>query len=161
VGKYLDDNSAQQIGERIRKYRKEKGHSMDDVSQMTGLSVNTLSSIENGGNTYVSHCIAICQALELKPSELFDIQIELKPRYELPPSRKNRALTTFRVNSLLETGFFGTPRFVESVVEELAVNYGVQVDSSEISTALKKLNEDGKLTFSKSGRRNLYVMRED
>ncbi len=128
---------------------------------MTGLSINTLSSIENGGNTYVSHCIAICQSLELKPSELFDIQIELKPRYELPPARRNRALTTLRVNKLLESGFFNTPRFVESVVEELAANYGVQVDSSEISTALKKLNDDGKLTFSKSGRRNLYVVRED
>lgn len=157
----MDDNSARQIGEKIRKYRKEKGYSLDDVSLMTGLSINTLSSIENGGNTYVSHCIAICQALGLKPSELFDIQIELKPRYELPPARQNRALTTLRINQLYETGFFSTPRFVESVVEELAVNYGVQVDSSEISTALKKLNDDGKLTFSKSGRRNLYVVRED
>lgn len=157
----MDDNFAQQIGERIRKYRKQKGHSMDDVSLMTGLSVNTLSSIENGGNTYVSHCIAICRALELKPAELFDIPIDLKPRYELPPGRRNRALTTFRVNTLLESGFFSTPRLVESVVEELSTNYGVQVDSSEISTALKRLNDHGKLTFSKSGRRNLYVERED
>lgn len=157
----MDDNSAKQIGERIRRYRKEKGYSMDDVASMTGLSVNTISSIENGGNTYVSHCLAICQALELRPSELFDIQIELKPRYELPPARRNRALTTLRVNKLLDSGFFNTPRFVESVVEELAQNYGVQIDSSEVSTALKKLNDDGKLTFSKSGRRNLYVVRED
>lgn len=157
----MDDNSAKQIGERIRRYRKEKGYSMDDVASMTGLSVNTISSIENGGNTYVSHCLGICQALELKPSELFDIQIELKPRYELPPARRNRALTTLRVNKLLDSGFFNTPRFVESVVEELAQNYGVQIDSSEVSTALKKLNDDGKLTFSKSGRRNLYVVRED
>jgi len=157
----VDDNSAQQIGDRIRKYRKDKGHSMEDVSLMTGLSINTLSSIENGGNTYVSHCIAICQALGLKPSELFDIQIELKPHYELPPARRNRALTTLRVNKLLESGFFSTPRLVESVVEELAMHYGIQVDSSEISTALKRLNDEGKLTFSKSGRRNLYVLRED
>lgn len=157
----MDDNSAKQIGERIRRYRKEKGYSMDDVASMTGLSVNTISSIENGGNTYVSHCLGICQALELRPSELFDIQIELKPRYELPPARRNRALTTLRVNKLLDSGFFNTPRFVESVVEELAQNYGVQIDSSEVSTALKKLNDDGKLTFSKSGRRNLYVVRED
>ncbi|MCF8453831.1 MAG: helix-turn-helix domain-containing protein, partial [Pedobacter sp.] len=89
MGKYVDDNSAKQIGEKIRKYRKEKGYSLDDVSLMTGLSINTLSSIENGGNTYVSHCIAICQALELKPSELFDIEIKLKPRFELPPARRN------------------------------------------------------------------------
>ena len=157
----MDDNSAKQIGERIRSYRKGKGYSMDDVASMTGLSVNTLSSIENGGNTYVSHCLAICRALELKPSELFDIQIELKPLYELPPARRNRALTTLRVNKLLDSGFFKIPRLVESVVEELAQNYGVQIDSSEVSTALKKLNDDGKLTFSKSGRKNLYVMRED
>lgn len=161
MGKYVDESSAIQIGEKIRKYRKDKGYSLDDVSAMTGFSINTLSSIENGGNTYVSHCMAICQALELKPSELFNIKLELKPRFELPPDRRNRALTTLRVNQLLESGFFSSPKFVESVVEEFAESYGVKIDSSEISTALKKLSNDGKLQFTKSGRRHLYVKRED
>ena len=159
--KYVDESSAKQIGNKIRKCRKEKGYSLDDVSAMTGLSVNTLSSIENGGNTYVSLCIAICQAIELKPSELFNIQLDLKPRFELPPDRRNRVLTTLRINQLLEVGFFTSPRLVVSVLEEFAEIYGIHPDSSEVSTALKKLTDDGKLQFTKSGRRNLYVVRED
>ena len=157
MGKYFDETTAKQIGEQIRGYRRERGYSLEDVSSMTGFSVNTLSSIENGGDTYISYCMAICQALEVPPSELFDIKLELKPRYELPPDRRNRVLTTMRVNQLLESGFFASPKFVVSVVEEFEQTYGVQPDSSEVSTALKKLTKDGKLEFTKSGRRNLYV----
>jgi len=160
VRKYFDETSAKQIGERIRMYRREHGYSLEDISAMTGFSVNTLSSIENGGDTYVSYCLAICQALELAPAELFNIDLELQPRFELPPDRRNRALTTLRVGKLFESGFFATPRLVVSVVEEFTLNYGVQPESSEVSTALKKLANDGRLEYTKSGRRNLYVRKK-
>ncbi len=157
MGKYFDEFSAKQIGVRLRKYRKDLGYSLEDVSSMTGFSVNTISSIENGGDTYISYCMAICQALAVHPSELFAIDLDLNPRYELPPDRKNRALTTHRVSLLLENGFFSSPKLVVSVVDEFKLSYGVYPDSSEISTALKKLSNEGKLEFTKSGRRNLYV----
>ncbi len=158
--KYFDKFSLNQIGERIRKYRKEHGYSLEDVSAMTGFSINTISSIENGGDTYISYCIAICQALEVSPRELLDIEVDLKPRYELPPDRRNRSLTTLRVNQLLNSGFFSTPKLVVSVVEEFSSVYGIQPDSAEISTALKKLANDGKLNYTKSGRKNLYVRKK-
>lgn len=155
--KYVDENSAKQIGERVRMYRKDCGYSLEDISAMTGFSVNTISSIENGGDTYVSYCIAICQALAVAPAELFSIDLELKPRFELPPDRRSRALTTLRVNRLFDSGFFETPKLVVSVLEEFALTYGVQPESSEVSTALKKLANDGRLQYTKWGRRNLYV----
>ncbi len=158
--KYFDETSAKQIGERIRMYRKGHGYSLEDISAMTGFSVNTLSSIENGGDTYVSYCMAICQALGVAPAELFSIGLELEPRFELPPDRLNRALTTLRVVQLFESGFFATPRLVVSVVEEFNLTYGVQPESSEVSTALKKLANDGRLEYSKWGRRNLYVRKK-
>ncbi|MHB1177602.1 MAG: helix-turn-helix domain-containing protein [Daejeonella sp.] len=158
--KYFDKFSLSQIGDRIRKYRKKHGYSLEDVSAMTGFSINTISSIENGGDTYISYCIAICQALEVNPTELFEIELDLKPRYELPPDRRNRALTTLRVNQLLDSGFFSTPKLVVFVVEEFAAVYGVQPDSAEVSTALKKLANDGKLNYTKSGRKNLYVKKK-
>ena len=159
VGKYSDEVSAREIGERIRVARRAKGYSLEDVSSMTGFSVNTLSSIENGGDTYVSMILAICQSLQYKPSELFEFPLELKPRYELPPDRRNRALTTLRINQLYDKGFFSTPRLAGTVAEEFAEIYGVKPDSSEISTALKKLAKEGKLEYTKSGRKNLYVKR--
>ena len=161
MGKYFDESSAKQIGDRIRKSRNGHGYSLEDLAAMTGFSVNAISSIENGGDTYISHFIAICQALEIKPAEVLDFDLELKPRFELPPDRRNRALTTLRVNELWQAGFFETPRFVNSVLEEFSETYGVKPESSEISTALKKLANDGKLEFTKSGRRNLYVRRGD
>lgn len=141
-------------------YRKEHGYSLEDISAMTGFSVNTLSSIENGGDTYISYCMAICKALGVAPAELFSIDLELQPRFELPPDRRNRALTTLRVGQLFESGFFATPKLVVSVLEEFALTYGIQPESSEVSTALKKLTNDGKLEFTKEGRRNLYVRKK-
>lgn len=158
--KYFDESSATQIGESLRMYRKAQGYSLEDISAMTGFSVNTLSSIENGGDTYVSYCLAVCQALRLEPSKLFEIDIELKPRFELPPDRHRRALTTLRVNELYDSGFFETPRLVVSVLEEFELNYGIQPESSEVSTALKKLAIDGRLEYTKAGRRNLYVKKK-
>lgn len=158
--KYFDETSVKQIGERIRMYRKDNGYSLEDISAMTGFSVNTISSIENGGDTYISYFIAICQALGVSPAELFSIDLKLKPRFELPPDRRSRALTTLRVNQLFDSGFFETPKLVVSVVEEFALTYGIQPESSEVSTALKKLANDGRLEFTKSGRRNLYVKKK-
>ncbi len=155
--KYFDETTARQIGERLRMYRKDRGYSLEDISAMTGFSVNTISSIENGGDTYLSYFIAICQTLGLAPEELFKIELELKPRFELPPDRRSRALTTLRVNQLFNSGFFETPKLVVSVLEEFALSYGVQPESSEVSTALKKLANDGRLQYTKSGRQNLYV----
>lgn len=155
--KYFDEASAKQIGEKIRAFRKDRGYSLEDISAMTGFSVNTISSIENGGDTYLSYCIAICQAIGVEPAELFKLELELKPRFELPPDRRTRALTTLRINQLYESGFFETPRLVVSVLEEFESTYGVQPESSEVSTALKKLAIDGRLQYTKEGRRNLYV----
>ena len=136
--KYFDEASARQIGERIRTSRKDHGYSLEDISAMTGFSVNTISSIENGGDTYISYIMAICQALSMRPSDLLNINLELKPRFELPPDRRNRSLTTLRVNQLYETGFFSSPKFVGSVLEEFVESYGTQPDSSEISMEERK-----------------------
>ena len=155
--KYFNEASARQIGERIRTSRKDHGYSLEDISAMTGFSVNTISSIENGGDTYISYVIAVCPALSMRPSDLLDINLNLKPRFELPPERRNRSLTTLRVNQLYETGFFSSAKFVGSVLKEFVESYGIQPHSFEISTALKKLTTDGKLEFTKEGRTNLYV----
>lgn len=157
MGKYIDEESTRQIGERVRVFRKAQGYSLDDLAAMTGFSINTLSSIENGGDTTTSYLTAICKALKTHPSELFKIKIELKPLFELPPDRKERAQTTYRVKELVEeTDFFSEPRFVESVVEDFLAKYNVKPNPSEVSTALKKLADEGKLTFTKQGRKNLY-----
>ncbi|HXI01345.1 MAG TPA: helix-turn-helix transcriptional regulator [Sphingobacteriaceae bacterium] len=158
MGKYYDERSAKQIGEQIRTYRKDRGYSLEDVASLTGFTVNTISSIENGGDTTVSYLIAICQGIGVYPKQVLDIEMELKSRFELPPSRKHRSLLTNRINKLLnQTNFFDEPKLVVSVVNEFIHHYGFNPDSSEISTALKKLSDEGKLVYSKTGRKNLYI----
>lgn len=158
MGKYYDELSVKLIGEQIRKFRKDRGYSLEDLAALTGFTVNTISSIENGGETTLSYLIAICQAMNIHPKQVLDIPIELNPRFELPPNRKNRTLLTNRINKLLnETDFFDEPKLVVSVVNEFIHHYGFNPDSSEISAALKKLSEDGKLVYSKTGRKNLYL----
>ena len=133
---------------------------MEDISAMTGLSINTLSAIENGGDTFLSSFIRICQALGKHPREVVDVEVSLVPNFPLPPRRKDRNLTTARVRELYDSGYFKEPRIVSSVVEEFQSSYGVQPLSSELSTALKKLHLRGELDISKKGRRNVYVMRK-
>lgn len=158
VGKYYDERSVKQIGEQIRKFRKDCGYSLEDLAALTGFTVNTISSIENGGDTTLSYLIAICRGIGVHPKQVLDIEVASKPRFELPPARKNRALLTNRINKLLnETDFFDEPKLVVSVVNEFLNHYGFNPDSSEISTALKKLSDEGKLIYSKTGRKNLYL----
>lgn len=156
MAKPIDEIYIVRIAEQLRKRRRESGFSLEDVSAMTGLTVNTISSIENGGDTYVSNCLAICQAIKLDPKDLFDLDLPLEPRFALPPDRKERLLTTRRVTELVESGFFASPRLVVSVLKEFSVNYGVEPPSSEVSTALKKLAKDGRLEYTKLGRKNVY-----
>ena len=162
MAKYYDENAVKQIGERIRKLRKDLGYSLEDLAALTGFTVNTISSIENGGDTTISYLIAICQAIEVHPKEILEIDLELIPRFELPPNRRNRTLLTNRINKLLnETDFFDEPKLVVSVVNEFIHHYGFNPDSSEVSAALKRLSDDGKLIYSKSGRKNVYLKSRD
>ena len=157
MGKYIDEQSTKQIGELLRQNRKAKGYSLDDIAAMTGFTINTISAIENGGDTTVSYIIAICRAIKTHPSQILNIELELTPLFDLPPGRKERAKTTYRVKELVEeTDFFEEPRLVESVVEDFMAKYNVKPHPSEISTALKKFADEGKLTYTKQGRRNLY-----
>ena len=154
--KPIDEKYLVELAERVRKKRKELDFSLEDVSAMTGLTVNTLSSIENGGDTSISNYLAICQAIKLIPRNLFDIEMVLEPRFALPPDRKKRILTTRRILEITDNGFFSSPRLVNAVIEEFYESYGVQPPSSEVSTALKKLALAGRLEYTKAGRKNLY-----
>jgi transcriptional regulator with XRE-family HTH domain len=161
VRKYYDEKSLKQIGSNIRELRKDHGYSLEDLAALTGFTVNTISSVENGGDTTVSYFIAICQALDVHPKQVLDIDLRLQSRFQLPPSRRNRSLLTNRIKKLVnETDFFDEPKLVISVVNEFVQHYGFNPDPSEVSTALKKLSIEGKLTFKKSGRKNLYTRKK-
>ena len=59
------------LGRRIKLLRVERGWALKDLAARTGLSVSQASSIERGAHMpSMESLLAVCEALEVKPSEL-------------------------------------------------------------------------------------------
>ena len=65
------------IGERIRKYRRQKGLSQEQLGAMIGFSQSKISKIENGDWDSLSDLRLIAKALEIPIEEL--VREEDKP----------------------------------------------------------------------------------
>ena len=157
VVKYRDNNFIKKAGLKIRQVRDQKKLSLDDVAAMTGFTIANLGEIERGEvNTDISHIAAIGQALGVHPMHLINVELELKPRFELPPNRENRLNTTSIVKELAKTDYFNQPRTVKEAIVFIKNEKKVELGSSPVSGVLKSLVEEGLLKFKKSGRTHLY-----
>lgn len=144
------------IGTEIRKYRIKKNLEIEDVSEMTGLSYNTINNIENGEETYFSNIIEVCFALEIHPKELFDIPLIIKPRFELSATRLEKSRLTSRIKIYVNEGFFKAPRKANDIVQKLKDDFTVEVESKNVSTVLARLAKNNILKITKEGNKNLY-----
>lgn len=145
------------IGARIRDFRNKAGLSLGDVADMTGFTQSSLSGIENGSETGISHLVEIAKAIGIHPKELFDFPIEIKPRFSLSPKRKERNKLTFNITSLCEeTDFFNKPRFVREVVDQLRSDSKAKINPISVAVVLKRLHESGKLKYNLVGRQRQY-----
>jgi transcriptional regulator with XRE-family HTH domain len=156
VAKYQNKKETQKIGRQIRKLRIDNNLLEDDIAFMTGFAKTTISSIEDGSNTDTSHLIEIAKAIGVHPMELFNVPFDIKPRHKLPSNKINRVFLTSRIKTLVDSGFFKTPKLVKDVVEFLSQEAKVKVDSTKVSVILKRQSDEGKLKFIKQGRKNLY-----
>lgn len=65
-----------EIGNRIKKYREEKGLTQKELSELINVSNSRISNWEQGINRPDADIIAdICRALQVSPSELLDIHL--------------------------------------------------------------------------------------
>jgi transcriptional regulator with XRE-family HTH domain len=62
----------QLIGERVRKYRRQKGWSQDQLGELVGFSQSKISKIENGDWDSLSDLRLIAKTLGVKLKELID-----------------------------------------------------------------------------------------
>ncbi len=153
--KYKDEGSTKQIGNNIKLKRLEKGYSQEDIRDMTGFSVNTISAIENGKETTISYILGIAKALETHPAEVLNIDFDTTPLFNLSPKSKERIAFTKEIRKLiLTTDFFNIPKRVNEVLDVLKIN---QSASSKCSVILNNLSKDGLLRIKKAGRNNLYL----
>lgn len=72
LGRSQQDLLRERLGPRIRMLRTERNWSLKEFAAATNLSVSQLSSIERGAHLpSMESFLAVCQALENKPSEIF------------------------------------------------------------------------------------------
>jgi transcriptional regulator with XRE-family HTH domain len=115
VGK-INQEILEEIGNRTRQRREEKGYSQRDVSNMTGLTINMISTFENGKGATLNNFLLICRALEIQPKDVLQSDIILEPLYNLPPESKRRREITQKLDHLVyKSDFFETPKRVAEV----------------------------------------------
>ncbi|MCU0229633.1 MAG: helix-turn-helix transcriptional regulator, partial [Bryobacterales bacterium] len=72
LGRSQQDLLRDRLGPRVRMLRTERNWSLKEFASATNLSVSQLSSIERGAHLpSMESFLAICQALQQKPSEVF------------------------------------------------------------------------------------------
>jgi DNA-binding NtrC family response regulator len=72
LGRSQQDLLRERLGPRIRMLRTERNWSLKEFAAATNLSVSQLSSIERGAHLpSMESFLAVCQALENKPSDIF------------------------------------------------------------------------------------------
>jgi len=85
---YIDKDLLNLIRERLWSISNSSGITLEDIQDRTKFSYSQVYRVVRGtGNTSISAFIAVCQALEVQPSEIFNFNIPI-PKY--PPIRKLR-----------------------------------------------------------------------
>ena len=65
-----------EIGNRIRKYRENRGLNQKELAQLIGVSNSRVSNWEQGINRPAADILVdICKALNVSPSELLDVRL--------------------------------------------------------------------------------------
>jgi len=75
---YIDTTSLEKIREKLWKRSQSSGITLEDIQDRTEFSYSQVYRIVRGkNNVSVSHLIAVCKALEIQPSTIFDFEIAI------------------------------------------------------------------------------------
>lgn len=153
---YHNYHAIKKIGERITELRKSHQFEIEDISSMTGFTYNSIKAIENGGESKTSTLIEIAFAIGVQPTELFNIKFKIKTRFKLAANRKEKTRLKARIEELISTNYFATPKFAKDVLFLITKEHKIETTSSSISVTLLRFTDEGKLKFKKVGRQNQY-----
>lgn len=147
-----------EIGRIIKARRVEKAYSQKDISNMTGLTVNMISSFESGKGATLNNFLLVCRALEVQPREILKDDIVLEPPYTLPPETRRRLEVTRKLDELVsESDFFASPKRVSDVLKEVGHD---KSESNKFSVYLTSYCKEGQLEYIKEGKIKKYVKRK-
>lgn len=114
---------------------------------MTGLTINMISTFENGRGATLNNFMLICRALKIQPKEVLKDDIDLTPRYNLPPESKRRIEVTRKLDELVRrSDFFALLKRVSEVLKELDYD---RSESNKFSVYLTGYCKEGELEYIK------------
>ena len=87
---YIDKETLKKVREKLWAVSNAKSITLEDIQDRTGFSYSQVYRIVRGTNNIsVSGLVAVCKALEIQPSEVFEFKVKI-PKHL--PIRKDRKL---------------------------------------------------------------------
>ncbi|GGC35941.1 hypothetical protein GCM10011386_30070 [Parapedobacter defluvii] len=87
---YIDKETLKKVREKLWAVSNAKSITLEDIQDRTGFSYSQVYRIVRGTNNIsVSGLVAVCKALEIQPSEVFEFKVKI-PKHL--PTRKDRKL---------------------------------------------------------------------
>lgn len=154
--RFKDSKTLEQLGQRIRAYRKHAGFSIENIAEMTGFAARTIRNAEAGEESSVSYIVEICKAIGLHPRDAFDFKIAIKPRFKLSEASRNKPQITRYINTLIEKNYFKQERTTKDVAEELAAVYSTPTKPANLSSILIRKVAEKELRSEKRENKNYY-----
>ncbi|HZH55363.1 MAG TPA: helix-turn-helix domain-containing protein [Sphingobacteriaceae bacterium] len=148
----------EKLGQRIRERREELHYSQKQIADMTGLSNNTISKIEQGNNLAIDKLVLVCQAIKIQPRDLFEEDIPLVSPYSLAPEEEERRTFNLAVENMVDkTDYLYSPRRVSEMLREMGQPSS---KSRPLSVQLKRYCKNGKLEVIPDGKVHWYQIRK-
>lgn len=149
------------LGKKLREIRLELNYSISDISYMTTIPQNTVSSTEKGKTTNIDYYIEYAKAVNYPIGKLTDFGIKLIPRIPLSYERKEATKLTAKIMENIIAGkFLSKGKTVAQIHDELIklkVISSTQVSSTGIAGVMRNLTLDNIVKVGgKDGRKNLY-----
>jgi transcriptional regulator with XRE-family HTH domain len=160
MAKYRNNKALKAIGEKIVEERQKQNFEISDIADQASLSYNTVAKIENGQDALLSSFIEVCFALNLHPKKILEVELNVRPRNKLSPSRKEKSRLTTRVRNLIERGHFESWQGTNNIVEKLQEHFDLIAESKNVSSILRRLSSENFLKVKKEGRKNLYIVKK-
>lgn len=151
----INNKALIELGKQLRARREACNYAQRDVSQMTGITINTISALENGNGATLNNFLLICRAVHTHPKDIFQLDMDLTPLYTLPPFERKRIEIALKLKNLIfETDFFEEPKRVSEVIERLESN---KKESNKFSVYLSGYCKEGALDYIRVGNIKKYT----
>lgn len=153
------------IGKELRKYRIESGYTFENIKEMTGISIKSIRSMENGTLTNIDYYIVYAKAVKYPLVTLKQVGIEFGPLYKLSEeSLKAVKLTNSIRIKILNTGFLKVERLASDIWDELLKLKLISEETtttSDISRVMRNLIDDGLVKVSRIVKNKHYYISTD